>query len=543
MQKRTRLAALIVAALGLPLLAAQQFPQTLPANSVLCRLGISPGPAQACPFSTVFSSLFSTPGLHFTSPVLDGDPKAPTASPGDNDTSIATTAFVTGATTYLDSGTGAVSRTLTSKLGDFLNAADFGLVCDNDAAKASANSLAISRAITAAVAQNRRTIYFPYGTCAIASSIDVTSPIVFQGQGQKSTVIRQTDSSASGIRFLYPGEIPGGGVKDLTIEAGAGWLTSGFTGAGSSGIGLVVQNINGNFTAQNFAIYNYGYGVIVTATTGSGGAWGGVFTGFDVRFIANSGIQVNCNAGADSGGDRYFSDGVVSNNGYAGGSVGVGMEWCKSGGDHAYTIDITSFGIGVKLSPANGSDNMLYTSFRGVLSDTSAVHNWVFDGTNGKILGIQLVDCWSGFSTDTGVVFTGANIDDVQWTGGKVRESGTYGIELRDGSNIRFNGASIAANSRLHASPGNYPGVQVSAGVSNFMFVSNNIGNFASGTFNQGDGIVIASGASDNFIIVGNNLLNAGSGKTGIVNGASGTNACVRSNLGSTVTVTTGTGC
>jgi hypothetical protein len=66
--------------------------------------------------------------------------------------------------TFLQSGTGAVSRTVQSKLQDVINAKDFGVVCDgttDDSANAQA-------AITAAAG---RPVVFPAGTCVIGTAL------------------------------------------------------------------------------------------------------------------------------------------------------------------------------------------------------------------------------------------------------------------------------------------------------------------------------------------------------------------------------------
>jgi hypothetical protein len=56
----------------------------------------TPAAGEALGWSAAFSTLW-TAFAALASPVFTGDPKAPTPSPGDNDTSIATTAFVTAA--------------------------------------------------------------------------------------------------------------------------------------------------------------------------------------------------------------------------------------------------------------------------------------------------------------------------------------------------------------------------------------------------------------------------------------------------------------
>lgn len=153
----------------LPAIAQAQNPvvlQAMPPNTVVGRLGISPGPVQAIPFDALkkYLGTMTGPGSatvgnlalfnSTTGNVLkDGGPItafglsmagaanaaaaygvlgvipcAQTAALTGDITKAAGSCVVT--STYTSSLTGAVARNLRSKLGDHINAADFGVVCD-----------------------------------------------------------------------------------------------------------------------------------------------------------------------------------------------------------------------------------------------------------------------------------------------------------------------------------------------------------------------------------------------------------------------------
>jgi hypothetical protein len=142
------------------------FPQSVPANSVVGRLGIGPGPVQAIPFATLKNYLGSVNGpgsagvgnlavfATATGNVLaDGGPitafgkslvGAANAAAGYGVLGVipcAQTAALTGditkaagscavSSTYLSPLPGGVTRSLNSKLSDSISAKDYGVVCD-----------------------------------------------------------------------------------------------------------------------------------------------------------------------------------------------------------------------------------------------------------------------------------------------------------------------------------------------------------------------------------------------------------------------------
>lgn len=95
--------------------------------------------------------------------------------------------------TFTASGTGAVARTVESKLRDFINVKDYGAVGDGSTDDSSAIQAAINAAKPTSVAanglpDNSSVIYFPKGTYLVNTSISVWSGIILFGNGAASTL-------------------------------------------------------------------------------------------------------------------------------------------------------------------------------------------------------------------------------------------------------------------------------------------------------------------------------------------------------------------
>lgn len=420
---------------------------------------------------------------------------------------------------FLQAGSGATSRTVQSKLRESVSVLDFGA----DSTGAADSTTAIQSAINSGAAR----IYFPAGTYKISSALLITSPVLLCGDGPKSSVIRQTGATANGLNFDFPSLVQGGGVVDLSVEAGAGWVTSGFQGSGSTGIGIRVKNSNGKFFATNYGVHNFDTSVSVN---GCFYTW---WNNAEHMFATTAAVVVDTNDGLATGtigAGNSFVDSKYSNFGFTGTNTGsVGIKLVASGGDFFRGLDATTFNNAVLVQPTTGKQ-VLYSFFDSVLADTCIADSWVFDGTNAKVWSLQCVGCWGAYSTNgAGLVTKGANLDSLRWTGGRLRENGLQGWSHQGGVNVELVGVEVASNSKLSANT--YDGVLVAANVSSWGIESCRIGNYASTLTGQANNIAIAAGTSQNFRIVGNDLSNAGAGKAHVSNGSSSTNFVVLNNL------------
>ena len=373
---------------------------------------------------------------------------------------------------------------------------------------------ALNTAFATAIAEGASSIELQDGEYVISGSgIVLTSPLVLIGTGPTKCIIRQTNASGSGVSFDYSTLKQGGGIRGITVEAGAGWQSSGFAGSGSTGVGILVKNANDLFFAEDFAVNNFDYSILTQ------GCYQTRWQNFRVLFFTARGIQVDKST-LTQGAGNLFAKGKVSNFGFTGvvnGSRGIDLQ--DGGGDFFETIDVTSCGNGVVVAPITGRQ-VLYPRFTNVLADTSVFDNWLFDGTNGKVWEVTCTACWGAYSTDgSGLKTQGSNLIGLQWNGGQLRENGLYGWINGGGSSLHLDTVRIVHNSKKTSNT--TAGVVIAGGVSNWVLSNSRIGNDGTSTAVQADGIKIDAGVSQDFIVSSNDLRNPGAGKVGLANGSS----------------------
>src|SRR5207237_3925804 len=107
-------------------------------------------------------------------------------------------------------------------------------------------------------------LYLPHGIYKISAAITVpvNGKIVFRGDGMSATILRQSNASANGIVFSRDNYITsGGGVEDMTIEAGAGLESAGSFSCNNTNVGLYVIRGHDGFYTKNISINNFGTGL------------------------------------------------------------------------------------------------------------------------------------------------------------------------------------------------------------------------------------------------------------------------------------------
>jgi len=401
---------------------------------------------------------------------------------------------------FLQAGTGAVSRTVQSKLRDVVSVRDFNAVGDGIAD----DTEEIQNAINAASLKGLGAIvYLPSGHYRITAALVVTNTkVTLIGDGIDSTIIRQATANADGVFFNYPvsfGLPTGGGVRGLTIEAGAGFSSGALYGIGSTGTGLRVLNASDNFSVDNISVNNFGRGIAVLH------CWNTRWSNYRILY-ANTALELDLD-GTSIGASNTFTAAKISNLGFTGNVANsIGMRIRASGGEFFSFTDVTSFGRGIVIDPATGSQQVLYVEFQSVRADTTTSHGIVLDGTSRNVWSIRFDNCWSAYCGGDGIRLTGANVDGIRWVGGTLRENIGNGALLETAvKNIDFIAAEITGNSRTV--PGTNHGVNVRADVNLWSVKDCRIGNFAVGAATQQNGIHIAAGASENFVITNNSIV------------------------------------
>lgn len=166
---------------------------------------------------------------------------------------------------FTQSGTGAVARTVDSRLKDAVSVKDFGAIGNNTAD----DTAAIQAAVTA-VAAAGGTVFFPAGTYKITDTITVdtgvyTTGIVLKGTGNKS-IISQTGAGKDAIKFSSTQVLADSGIEDLHITCSAtaghciligyGCRTSRFSNLVLTALNTAKSCIYGDFSSTGDGVYD-----------------------------------------------------------------------------------------------------------------------------------------------------------------------------------------------------------------------------------------------------------------------------------------------
>lgn len=391
-----------------------------------------------------------------------------------------------------------------------LNIRQFGAKGDN----ITDDTNAINDAISTADDLSEGELHIPAGSYVLSQLIDmpVNSPLIITGDGQTRTVFRQGNPSEGGIRFRRNNYTSlGGGIRDCSIEAGPGFLNSGFFGDGSSGTGLDLVRPNDGFFVENVGVYNF------AVSMAEKGGWNARYRNLVSLFYRYSGFLITKSDDGVVGGSSTLLTSKVSNNGYTGAvkTDAKGLDIRATGGFQFGKVDVTGAYNGVHVKPAAG-DQVAYLFFDTVLADTCLGDGWVFDGTDGKIVTVGGSLCWGAYCDGNGMVTKGANLDDLTMTNMALRQNRLRGWHNQGGTNLSLDAAKVAANSRDN--PVHMPGIEIDSAVVDWKITSCRIGNYANaGVVSQGDGVRINSGA-DYGVVVGNKCNGSAPGYAGVNN-------------------------
>jgi hypothetical protein len=331
---------------------------------------------------------------------------------------------------FTQSGTGAVSRTIRSKLAEVISVKDFGAVGDgttNDAA-------AIQAAVDYAESILGGMVYFPAGDYRVNSTITVTTNVtelVGQGAGVSRIINGQTNAPA--ITF-------GDGVTAYSRNACRHLVfgqASGVT-AVAGNCGLYVQKC-ANFTAQDIDVWQFPSnlydGIILSETIQS---W--------VSNISSQGCLRHGILITNECIDLYMSDGKSDAN-------VNGLTAFDSYG--LYLTNWTFFGntnSGV-LADSLGGDGNHFFFFVNCIADSSGSHNWnILDLHVG-----QFSNCWGGAHVPTGVTadlcgfyFSGANVSDITMSTCSAYSNNGPGININDATRVTLDACVYGADAGVY---------------------------------------------------------------------------------------------
>lgn len=389
-------------------------------------------------------------------------------------------------------GNGAVTETVETALRRFVWVDQFKYVVDIDYTNA------IRRALETGAAEIR----FMARNYPISDEITISGIQRLVGQGRQRTFITQTNSLKGGLIFNLSFK-QGCGLEKLTIQ---GAVES--QGAGSTGIGLRIINVNDNATFEKIDVTNFAKGIRVD------GCYQALIHDFRILYFSDYGLYLSPFTGAaeTAGAGNRFVLGKISNFGYTGdNSSSIGLLIQQASGEFLNTIDITTTNVGVKLQ-ATATSYVRYLFMFQVLGDSCLTNNWQFDAAAGVTAANEMVQCWCSNSQGDGVSIFGENLDGLYWRGGWIRDCRFNGVSISGGNNIEIT-ATITRNSA--AANNVYHGVLVTgADTGTVRILGSRIGNVLQtvGTATQKDNVRIEASFGATIEVSGCDLNDAGAG-------------------------------
>lgn len=316
--------------------------------------------------------------------------------------------------------TGATSRTLRSKLQDFLSVKDFGATGDGS----TDDSAAIQAAIDALSTAGGR-VFFPSGTYKLGTVLTISSPICLFGEGPDSTFLR-TVGDTNAIH-LSTSDASYSTISDMELKP----LTSTTTG-----VGILVSSAStavSFFKIRNVLIRAYNYGInIVTGMT---------FT-IDACYLLDnitSCLQVSNTISPDNG------DFLVSNCVFDSGIGGTyAMNFISGGGMKVIGNKIGHHSIGIYLSLAasvvtsdliianNSIENQSVSAIK--MDNTSGATTFL----NTSICGNQMGNAPSNAIDISGSIFSKLIITD-----NNIAADDSYCLTITNASNVMIDGNSF----------------------------------------------------------------------------------------------------
>lgn len=357
---------------------------------------------------------------------------------------------------FLQAGTGAVTRTVQSKLRDVVSVKDFGAVGDGVAD----DTTAIHEAINSI--PNGGSVLLPKGSYKITSTIVLADYQNLVGDGMLATTIVAATASMQAIKIT--GSY--GGVRDLMITQTANGVQGITLAPLNESQQTIVTNTNSNVT-QNIRFNYLAEGLVLRpgpAPSAQSGCWYNQFHGLD--FVGcTRGIWFRVGTGAgntSSGSNRNYFYGTRI--GVAPANTGVQID----AGDTNIFFGLTLEGIQTGTSP-----NTTPTAIK--IADNAAPG--AYNGNN-IFFGVQfeVVSRWLENNNSTTQIFTGQEYDGtftgtatpaVQCTKDFFRHSGAIKGDLLESlvsASAKLNGNSATKEAYVSSTSGtstNYNGVGV----------------------------------------------------------------------------------
>jgi hypothetical protein len=344
---------------------------------------------------------------------------------------IALPAVDDGSTLFTQSGTGAVTRTVESKLQDVVSVKDFGAVGDGvtddtAAIQAAINSFAPYNSFVA----DGGNLYLPPGRYKLTASLDLTGKhgLALIGSGVLSTEI-----FASGdypvISSVNTSAAPwnDGCIRDMTIRGG------GNTNANAHGIYTVFTN---GCTIENIAIYSCKYGLNLNHS------WQ-----FDISNVdAHGGTTDRCDIGVYMGPTTLtnIDNAITAYNITVKDCITAGFRIVNGQGSKFSSCEAGATPIGWHIGePPTGTVLCQWMHVDNCLADSNSICGWrIAKGSATELSQMQFSNCWSGNSSGN-LVFI-ANANDIIFSNWQLIKAANHAIYVENSSKLQWNNFQLA---------------------------------------------------------------------------------------------------
>jgi hypothetical protein len=350
-------------------------------------------------------------------------------------------------------------------------------------------------------------IYFPPGTYKIIAALTISSGnMLLYGTNSGTTRIVQF-TSADNLLTIANGGNPVNQVslRNLQLE---------YNAANPAGITVYCDD------CWRTTFHHIIFGDPGTAHLFTTGIWA---NGGNQVFVEDSQFNVAASQGMyfTGTGDVYLSNLEV--NGQAADTTTTGIVFDSGvGGIYAINVNVTS-GETAYLFENTQSGGIVpkFGFFTNCLADTLNGVGWDFEAA----ASMRLTNSWAA-TGNYGIL--AKSVQGLSITDSRIYNNVSAGVWLRSGAaDVTIKDSTVTQNSRT--SSGSFPGILVDAGVGRFQILNDQIGAADGFGATQSYGVVIATGASDDFMIVGNDLQNNVTGEYS--DGGTGSHTVIANNL------------
>jgi pectate lyase-like protein len=376
------------------------------------------------------------------------------------------------------------------------------------------DTAAIQAAIDDCMARGKGVVYFPGGTYKVTATLEADSDgVTLAGAGASVSVISLASATANGVNFGNgSAQRDHCGVTNLTFTSSA-TRTAGaaidFDKVGNS----IISNVWMDSQFDGIVLRNGGTNIFVRD-----GVWNSFTTG---------GVGLDVQGGNDQYVSGIVMDNVAASQPLAGIRVGI-----NAGNLVVRDCDFIHAGTGLLVNPAS-SATVQWMFVMNCAFDTCSSHGIeIAPSSGGTVKGVTFTGCWTSSCAADGFAVDGAGTTDgVRLVGHRAFTNGLGGASIAAGTNIRISDSDFAGNSSPSngGTSGTNHGINVAAGVTEFSVTGCRLGPTGGQDNTQAYGLFIESGASDYYVVTGNDA--HGNVTGGISDGGSGAHKVVANNI------------